>query len=209
MKENIVMSYTFDELTDEAKEKARDWWRGCIDLNDYDFTTDDAVTIGELLGIEFDTRPVKLYGGGTRQDPCIYWSGFYSQGDGACFEGYYRYNKNSVKKVKEYAPQDTEILRIAKTLQEVQRRNFYQLYASVKHTGRYCHSHSVSIDVERSDEQSVSRDDYETVEELLRDFMDWIYSRLEDENDWLNSDEQIDETIRANEYEFYESGEIF
>lgn len=44
----------------------------------------------EEAGIEMDTRPVKLMNGKTRHDPVVYWSGFWSQGDGACFAGYVR-----------------------------------------------------------------------------------------------------------------------
>ena len=41
----------------------------------------------------------------------------------------------------------------------------------------------------------------------MRDFADCIYKQLETENDWRNADEQVDETLRANEYEFTEEGE--
>ena len=45
-----------------------------------------------------------------------------------------------------------------------------------------------------------------TLAELLRDFMNWIYQQLENEHDYLLSDEYVDDTIRANEYEFTENG---
>ena len=38
--------------------------------------------------------------------------------------------------------------------------------------------------------------------ELLRNFMNWIYKRLENDYEWLNSNEQVDESIISNEYEF-------
>jgi hypothetical protein len=40
----------------------------------------------------------------------------------------------------------------------------------------------------------------------MRDFADWIYSQLEKEYEWQNADEQVDDTIRANAYEFDEDG---
>ena len=55
-----------------------DWHEGVIDS----FVEDI-----EAMGVELDTKPVRLYGGGTRQQPVIHWSGFWSQGDGACFAG--------------------------------------------------------------------------------------------------------------------------
>jgi hypothetical protein len=36
--------------------------------------------------------------------------------------------------------------------------------------------------------------------------MRWIYRQLEREYDYQNADAQVDENIRANEYEFYEDG---
>jgi hypothetical protein len=66
--------YQFDELSDEAKEKAREWYRqGNVTTRFWsECTIDDAKEIGKLLGMDIDN---------------IYFSGFWSQGDGACFEG--------------------------------------------------------------------------------------------------------------------------
>ena len=36
--------------------------------------------------------------------------------------------------------------------------------------------------------------------------MDWIYRTLKKEWDDLNADEQVDESIRINEYEFFQDG---
>jgi hypothetical protein len=38
--------------------------------------------------------------------------------------------------------------------------------------------------------------------------MRWIYRQLEREYEWLMSDEQVDESIRINEYEFTEEGKL-
>ena len=88
---------------------------------------------------------------------------------------------------------------------ELQRIHFYTLLATVVHTGRYNHEYSTTIDTEGFTE----KESEESLIELLRDFMRWIYRLLEKEYDWLNSDEEVEETIRANEYEFTESGERF
>ena len=43
-------------------------------------------------------------------EPKIYFSGFYSQGDGACFSAeYYGYDKNKILELKDYAPKDKEL----------------------------------------------------------------------------------------------------
>lgn len=93
------------------------------------FVFDDFERIGKILGVRFATRIVPLYGGGTRQKPRIWFSGFWSQGDGACFEGEYEYAKAAPKHIRAYAPKDAELHRIADALQSIQRLNFYQLYS--------------------------------------------------------------------------------
>lgn len=48
--------YQFDELSDEAKEKARDWYReGALDYDWWNFTYDDAKTVGLIIeGFDLD-----------------------------------------------------------------------------------------------------------------------------------------------------------
>lgn len=186
--------FQFDELSEEAKEKARDWYRECIyqDSYDYEHVYDDAKTIGALMGISIAK---------------IYFSGFASQGDGACFEGSYTYKKGSVKAVKEYAPKDEKIHRIAQELAAIQKRNFYKLEASVVQRGHYMHSGCTSIDVYHSEDRYRDIGEAEEeVKEALRDFMNWIYRQLESNYDYLMSNESVDENIRDNEYEFLEDG---
>lgn len=91
--------YTFNELSEEAKEKAREWYRKVEDFSFYAETViDDAKTIAKLMGININN---------------VYYSGFWSQGHGACFEGTYTYKAGSVKALKDYAPLDTELHAIA------------------------------------------------------------------------------------------------
>jgi hypothetical protein len=202
-------AYTFAELSDPAKEQARNWWR---EQESYDFDTDcvieDAQRMAELLGIEFDTRAVNLMNGSTRRDPCVFWSGFSSQGDGACFEGSYAYAKGAVKAVtNETGGNDKTLIRIAQDLQDAQRSAFYKLTATVKHSGHYNHEHSTTIDVEHADDSYRSIGDAgELIAEALRDFMRWIYSQLEAEYTYRMSDENVDESIIINEYDFTDDG---
>ena len=187
-----VTLYTFDELSDESKEKAREWAREWMsedfDQLGADSVIDDAKEIGKLMGIDIDH---------------VYYSGFWSQGDGAQFTGFYSYAKDSVKKVIEYAPQDTELHRIVKALFNLQKPNFYRLQASVKHSGHYSHAFCTSIDVSPDD---ITDSTSEELKEILRDYMHWIYRQLEKEYEYQMSDEQIDDTIKANEYTFEEDG---
>lgn len=199
--------YTFDELSDSAKERARDWWRNAS-AEDNDFAEsviEDAAECLLILGIDVRQRTARLMGGGTRQEPAVYWSGFSYQGDGACFECSYSYRIGSTGQIRAHAPLDTELHRIADGLRAVQRPYFFTLTAGARHTGRDVGAESVSIDVE-SERRRVTEEDEETVKDLLRDCMHWIYRNLEREYEYRNSDEQVDESIRANEYEFDEGG---
>lgn len=209
--------YQFDELDERAKERARDWFRQVDDAfqdNGAECIIDDAVRLGALIGIRIGTKSVPLMGGGTRQKPVIYWSGFHSQGDGASFSGSYAYRPGSVQALATEAPTgsdkghegNNEVNRIARDLRDLQRRHFYRLQANIYTGGLYVHSHTMRFDVERSDSVNVPDNDVDTLETLLRDFADWIYRSLKREYEYQQSDEQVDETIRANEYEFDEEG---
>jgi hypothetical protein len=204
--------YRLDELSPDAKAQAREWYRdGALDHDWYAFVYEDFERICDILGVQLQTRPVRLCGGGTRQKPSIWFSGFWSQGDGACFEGSYRHAKGSPKKIRDYAPTDGELHRIADTLQAVQRRNFYQLHADISHRGRYYHEYCMTISVERDSAvyQDMTADADDAVTEAMRDLARWLYRQLEREYDYQMSDAVVDESIRANEYTFTASGRRF
>ena len=202
--------FQYDELDDRAKERAREWYSRRVfeDSCDWEFVYEDAAEVADILGIDLRQRRVQLMGGGHRYEPSIYFSGFWSQGDGACFEGTYRYAKGATKKIRGYAPQDKELHRIADELQAVQRKHFYHLTASMNHSGHYYHSGCMSVEVEHNEDRYRDISDAEDdIRQLMRDFADWIYECLSDEYDYQTSDSAVEETIRANEYEFDEDGE--
>jgi len=197
MREMTIKVYKFNELSEGVqesiieKEKERGLWYGW-----YEFVFDDAKEIGDILGIKIDK---------------IYFSGFWRQGDGACFEGEYFYKKQCIQNIKEYAPEDKKLHEIAERLTKVQKRNFYDLYATVKHSGHYHHEYCTHIHVEYNgniDRNAVSDDDTEEMQDILRDFMRWIYKRLENEYEYLTSDEVLKENLIELGYEFTEEGEI-
>ena len=201
MRTEMIMReiYTFDELSDSAKEKARHWWRnGGLDCDWYEPVYSDFVGICGILGFDVDSRDMQF-------------SGFCSQGDGASFTGSYKYGKCSAKKIREYAPQDAALHEIADTLQALQKRNFYSLSASVtRNHSIYVHENTIScgyVDRDSDNYQDPTSDAEETLTDCARDLCHWLYASLEKEYDWLMSDEYIDETIRCNEYEFTKEGE--
>jgi hypothetical protein len=203
-----IQLFKFDELSDIAKERARQWFRECLDSSDFENVISDAVECARILGVTFDEREYKTVGGHTRHEPAIWWSGFSSQGDGASFDGSYRYARDSVRQIKKHAPQDTTLHAIAQALARVQKRNFYKLCATCKHSGGpYMHSGWMSVDTFRTDDRDSAREeDGNAVREALRHFADWIYKQLREEDQYLNSDEHVDESIEGNEYTFTADG---
>lgn len=191
---STIKAFQFEELTEEQKQKAYEkngydlfhgWWQ---------FVYDDAIAIGEKFGIHIEN---------------IYFSGFSSQGDGACFEGTFSYQKGGASVVKNYAPNDKELHDIVDQWQKLQRQNFYSISGKVRQSGHYNHSGCTVFDFEDSRDYhgfTNSSFDEESFSQCLRDFMDWIYNRLEEEHDCLTSFESFAESAKANEWEFTEDG---
>ena len=196
MRTEALHIYKYEELSDGAKANARAWFRNSDSDNFWaECAIDDAKEVAALMGWEIDK---------------VYYSGFWSQGDGACFEGIMRYNKGCAKLVKAYT-NDAELNRIAKAWQSLQRRNFYALEASVKHRGHYYHEMCTVFDCEdtRSNYGWMQNPEAEDdIKEIARDFMRWIYRQLKTEYEYSVSDEVVAENIIANGYEFTEDGEI-
>jgi len=204
--------YQLHELSDDAKEQARAWYREIgVDPDWYESVYEDFERVCAILGVELATRPVRLFGGGQRQKPCIWFSGFWNQGGGASFDGFFYHARGAAEEIRSYAPMDAELHEIADALQAVQRRNFYQLRATIAQRGRYNHASSMAISVERDSPtgQDMTADAKDVLIEAMRDLARWLYRQLEREYGYLTSDEAVDEAIAANEYTFTEAGRRF
>ena len=189
--------YTFDELSDSAKERARQWWREAAGHDEWwDCTFEDAKQCLEVAGFRISN---------------IYFSGFSSQGDGACFEGTWSaHDTKPVKAMKQHAPKDKELHRIAAEMRALAKAH-KGASMSVKQRGHYSHEFCTEFSVDFGDEECNGNAEAmtaaeESIIETSRDAMRWIYRQLEKEYDYQNSDEVVDDTIRANEYEFDEDG---
>lgn len=159
-----VKLYQFDELNDEAKEKAREWWReGGLH---YPWHDDVYVNFKEEMkktGIEVGD---------------IFFTGFWSQGDGACF--------------------DTEWT-------EVPELGHVRITLA---PSRYEHEGRMRVEIDADSDETVERlEAYgEIFLESMKDKARELYRQLERDYEYLNSDESVDESIRCNEYEFLENG---
>ena len=175
--------YKFAELSESAKAKAiQDNYNWNVEYSEWnEFVKDDFAAIGKIIGIEFEYYPIKLMNGNTRREPKIWYSGFCSQGDGACFEGTWTYAKGMSKKIREYAPQDTELHRIADRLADIQKRYFYGITTRIGHNSRYYHSNTMQFEHLHQNDVEIPASVTDEIEGLLRDLADWYYSALEKE----------------------------
>jgi hypothetical protein len=175
-------AYIWEELSESAKDYARDKHRAHnLDYEWWDSTYDDAKTIAALFGLRIDN---------------IYFSGFHSQGDGACFTGNYYYQKGALKAVMGYAPKDAELHGIVLRLQDIQRKAFYGLQSAIEQT----RGNNMRIYVEHDTSRNITESEEDDITTELRLFADWIYSLLESEYEYLQSNEVIDEYLSENEY---------
>lgn len=199
--------FEYSELSDSAKETARQWWIEAMDSSDWEFTIDDFITIAGLMGIEVTHTSQRTMGGGMRPFPNVYFSLGYSQSDYAAFEANYSYRKGSAKAVREHAPQDTTLHGFAEKLQAAQSRCGYKATATISSNNRD------GMDVEVSD-APYERDAFDKwtedvewpIREVMKGLASWLYDSLRAEYEYQTSEEQIAETMEANGYTFRENG---
>lgn len=203
--------FEFSELSESAKETARNHYRS----GDYpgyewwDGVYEDAVRMGALMGIRISSTTHKnARTNRTYEEIDISFSGFSSQGDGASFKGDYRHIPDAVEKVKAET-NDEELLRIASALSVLQLTErllgFEVFSATITARGNYSHSGSMDVTVsycEENEGETAYNDALEqAVTQLMRDLADWIYKNLEDEYDYLCSDEYVDERLEDDTFD--------
>lgn len=202
--------YKFSELSEAAKETARDHERSGDYPHDdwWDSTHDDAKRVGDCLGLDFIEKE--------QGRPCIYFSGFCSQGDGASFEANWNPEGDIVKAVIEHAPQDNTLKSIAEGLMMLCVHAAFKgnvLWGTVRtDNSNYSHSNTMTGELTYfnvdADVDGVPEDDDKEFLVLMRRFADWIYDQLNAEYDYLNSEEHIDKRLSDSDEEFDEDGHV-
>lgn len=188
----------YNELDDSAKEKAREWMRSGVDEDNYwsESVIEDWKQILEFLGF---------------YDVDIFWSGFWSQGDGACFVGkwrdfYVEYNKLveylGAEKAEEYGAFFHK-MRVFKDMGATETH-----FVKLIHHSNYCHEHSISYDFDMPVGEFSVEGFEEDFKEACKYLMRQIYRQLEQEYEYQTSDEALEECILANDYDFNEEGEV-
>lgn len=200
-------------IQDEILDKHRDWNVG--DSYDWwDGVYDQFIEKMKENGIEVLTKLERTHKGASYERPAIYFSGFWSQGDGACFEG-------------RVADWNLVLTLHGFPLLMQHRDEFADMQFSWKTSGNYCHEHTLSFDDDSSypvyltdyyskdedptglrlmareqlhDELAIEWERFtEFFEEKVKEFCRELYSDLEDEHEYLTSDEAILESLSANQ----------
>lgn len=193
--------YKFDELSKEVQDKVINKNRDInVDDDWHEFVTDDWME--EII-------PSK--GFNPKQ---IYFSGFWSQGDGAMFE----YDTISDDLFNEFV----DGLKLSPMRKQWILNNVY-FSASGKHRGHYCNegccSHSIYWEVNNGDLHYSTNfhqwlisfaDDFEWfIRDKYNDLCQDLYKTLEESYDYLVEDRQVAETLYANDYDFTEDGDMY
>jgi hypothetical protein len=171
--------YPFNELSDAAKDKARDWFRTThLDSDWWDRVVDDLKSVGKILG--FNLKHVFF-------DVYERW---------ASIEGYWMPEVGAAKKVKKDYPHWAELHAVAK---EVGRLTGQFALKGEKYT-----SHDL-----RAGRRGGVKCENEEVKELAENFAALCLTHITAEWEYLNSDAAVDENIVANEYTFTAEGKRF
>ena len=206
MKTIELKLYKFDELSKDAQEKAIENNRD-INVHDdwHEFIKEDWIN-EEIPSRGFEATK-------------IYYSGFWSQGDGAMFE-YRGITDELFNKFLDTMLIGTEPLSPMRMKWLV---NNIHTSVSGRHSGHYhhegCCSHSIYWEVDNGDLHWDTNfykwlesfgDDFEAfIVEEYEDICQDLYRTLEKEYEYFTSDEQIIESLRENNYDFTEDGDNY
>ena len=206
--------YTFAELSKSAKEKAREWMRNS-EAEDFQPEMEQFETAAKILGITFATNTRKRSNGKTWEELDIAYSGFSSQGDGASFTGSYQFAPGCSEAIRKEFGTDTKLATIADELSALWVRLILKYGTPARtfeakitrHSSQYSHANTMDASIYDSEGEELDTETWEEFRDLMCDFANWIYRSLEADYNYRLSDEAIDKTIEANEYEFDEDGE--
>jgi hypothetical protein len=189
--------FDFKELGEEARRKAidshRNFLQGVIDL--------DCET-GEFK------RLLEMYGFSGVE---VYYSGFWSQGDGASFTGRYRYKAGALKAIKAEFTGTwfKDVIEYLELLDGINKKCFYSLRYMINTGGRYCHANTMQVnylqDCHGNRDFSKHEDD---ITKYVRGIANEFYYLLEKSYNSQFTDEAVIESIKCNDYEFYENGQM-
>lgn len=182
--------FPYSELSTAAQQKVHNDYIEGMESDWHDSTIEDAQQVAGHLGI----YPIG-----------IYYRGFSSQGDGACFVGRWYRRQVNVEALKVYAPIDETLHNIAEELAKAPDG----LFVDITHTSNYYHENTMQFEFNAQDEVEDFVPDPDAVRASLRRFAKWIYRQLETEYSHRISLEAFEEQEADSENEYYEDGRLY
>jgi len=221
--QTIETTYTYEQLNDNAKEKVKQWWyEHGAEHEWWDCAYEDFKEKGYELGFVIDK---------------INFSGFYSQGDGACWSG----QVDMATWLKTHTEDSIARDAWCALIQE----GFAEKHMGIHFRGHYLHSDTMTcvgwdwIDTDCSDAENSSHYlqqpsifqgmQYPALHNLIRstdypytdpndieqaafesakDYADELYKRLREEYEYITSEENLIEMCDINDWKFNEEGEM-
>jgi hypothetical protein len=213
-------TYTYQQLTDEAKEKVKQWWcEHGLWHKWYDDTYERFKEDGYALGFVIDK---------------MNFTGFYSQGDGACWSGQIDVATWLKTHTEDSIARDAWCALIAE--------DFCDKHFSIHFRGHYSHSNTMicvgwdwidangeedylyltkpsifqgmhykelhnlirSTDFPYTDPNDIEQAGFESA----KDYADELYKQLREEYEYLTSEESLIESCEANDWQFNNEGEM-
>lgn len=217
MRTEKINIYQFSELSEEAKQKAIEAYReNNLDYDWYDSVYQDFKMLCDTLYIDIAEK--------RKNDLAIYFRLSYSQGDGSSFDSdidvlkfISAVNSESWREhcpKDEYLPNCLRKIKIpARILNQIENGNI-DLSVGTETSSRDNFKVSYSYNLYNYNTpvplvEAVIEDVLTDVEHNLTCLNGWLFDALTKECEWLQSDEQIIESIEANELEFTEDGERY
>lgn len=224
-------TYTYEELDDSAKQKARDWYLNGMDYEWWESVYEMAIEDGKELGFYIDR---------------ILFSGFWSQGDGASWTGYVDVGAW----LKANAPDTIGVSALIALINTQYIEKNVKVGQSHSH---YCHENTMDVDEVQFDERLydtsgldevelevetiegqgifngmsmanmrdiINTDEAnpyrlsnmhrlnEDIEESAKDYARDIYQRLREEYEYLCTEEMMIDHFNCNNYQFTNEGEL-
>jgi len=200
--------YKFNELSDEAKEKAIDWCRNVNnDIHDYEDIVSSAKAVADLFDLKFGKSYTDIRFGHI-EDRILELSG----------TRLYKYVVNNyydslfTPKYIKTIGRELKCKQFICKIHTGANGKFTQLFSKLTKVNDGCALTGMCYDddiLQPVYEFLKNPDKSTTFEDLIKDIENAISKTLRDIEEWVNSDEYITEQIEANEYEFTQDGNLF
>lgn len=183
MRTEEIKIYEFNELSDEAQERAIEDTRnsdGYLDYDWYDWLYEDFHEVLKDIGVECET---------------FYWD---------LYRENFRLEKSNIEDIRKFIKKaGAEKILILKNLESDNDKDRDELEDGLYSAGIYseeCRTEVCDSGIDELDEVLT-----EKLQEFLKDFL----SQLKEQYNYLNSDEAVKDFLISNEFEFKENGERY